>query len=120
MGRFIQFLARGAQLPGMPKARHVVERAVAPYLRDDMAATLDRTADLQDQISETRLRFERLERHQPTVLNAISTANGASRLLRREVVATEARLMAEVADLREQVARLAEMIEATRPPHRDA
>ncbi|HUP73238.1 MAG TPA: hypothetical protein VM282_09330 [Acidimicrobiales bacterium] len=120
MGRLANFLSRGAKLPGMPKARHVVERAVAPYLRDDLNATLARTVELQSQISEMRLKLERIERHQPTVLNAISTANGASRLLRRDLVETEARLMAQVDDLREQVARLAEMLEAARPTHRDA
>ena len=107
MGRLSNFLSRGAKVPGMRKARHVAERALAPYLRDDLNATLARTVDLQSQISEMRLKLERIERHQPTVLNAISTSNGASRLLRRDLVDTEARLMAQVVVLREQVARLA-------------
>lgn len=99
MGRLTRFLAGGARLPGMPKARHVAEKAVAPYLRDDLVATLAelrqvgaRTDLLQAQIEGMQRRIDelsesnaRLERHQPTVLNAISTANGASRLLRREL-----------------------------------
>jgi predicted SAM-dependent methyltransferase len=96
----------------MPKARHVAERAVAPYLRTDLAATLDelrqveaRTEQMYTQIGELQRRHDelaaataRLERHQPTVLNAISTANGASRLLRRELVEAH-RQIAELADL---------------------
>ena len=99
MGRLTRFLAGGAKLPGMPKARHVAEKAVAPYLRDDLAATLAelrlvgaRTELLQSQIEHMQRRIDeltesnaRLERHQPTVLNAISTANGAARLVRREL-----------------------------------
>src|SRR5687768_1212796 len=95
----MRFLAGGARLPGMPKARHVAEKAVAPYLRNDLARMLDelrqvgaRTEQLYAQVQEMQRRNDalaeataRLERHQPTVLNAISTANGASRLVRREL-----------------------------------
>jgi predicted SAM-dependent methyltransferase len=119
VGRLTNFLARGAKLPGMPEARHVAERAVAPYLRDDLAATLDRMVAVEAQISELQAKLERLERHQPTVLNAISTANGASRLLRRDLVETEARLMAHVGELREQMARLGPTIFADMSPHID-
>jgi hypothetical protein len=100
----------------MPKARHVAERAVAPYLRNDLASTLDelrlvgaRTEQLYAQVDELQRRSDaltdataRLERHQPSVLNAISTANGASRLVRRELgqqIAELSRQIAEVGDM---------------------
>jgi predicted SAM-dependent methyltransferase len=93
----------------MPKARHVAEKAVAPYLRNDLASTLDelrlvgaRTEQLYAQVEALQRRSDelaeataRIERHQPSVLNAISTANGASRLVRREL----GQQIAEVADL---------------------
>jgi len=76
-------------VPGLPQARHVAEKAIAPYLRADLhAVNLDLIAHRAAHgafVDETRVRLDVIEGSQPVVLNAISSTNGTSRLLRREV-----------------------------------
>ena len=112
MSRLSKYFARGAKLPGMPQARHVAERAVAPYLRDDLAATLVRMVELEARVTDLQLKLDGVERHQPTILNAISTANGASRMLRREFTESEQRLIANDEALGQQIVALTELANA--------
>jgi hypothetical protein len=99
MGLLKRALRPMRRAPGVPQARHLAEQAVAPYLRADVSSlhdtllelvgrveslersnheTIHRTGQMADTIGE-------LESRQPAVLNAISSVNGTSRLLRREL-----------------------------------
>lgn len=110
MSRIRRGLRKLTRLPGMPQARHVAERSVAPYLRHDLhllgvdhGLTVQRLAALelkvaaldalvsptQNAISD---RLRGLEVHLPTVLNAISSTNGTSRQLARRNAELEDRL----------------------------
>lgn len=81
-------LKRLTRVRGIPQARHMAERAVAPYVRDDVHNLLldhQRTAERVSELEHQMARLERIEAHMPTLLNAISSANGTTRLLMREV-----------------------------------
>ena len=100
-------LRRLMKLRGLPQARHVAERAVAPYLRDDLhslhldhIALVQRIENLERIAADTTLEervsaqltrmgntIDEIERHQPAVLNAIASVNGTVRILRREFAA---------------------------------
>lgn len=98
MGRLKNMLRRVTRAPGVPTARHLTERAVAPYLREDLYSLhqglLDtvRRLEVQEQHlaaevlhnTATRDAVTDIERHMPSVLNAIASTNGTTRLLRRE------------------------------------
>ncbi|MEO5899103.1 MAG: hypothetical protein ABIR68_03090 [Ilumatobacteraceae bacterium] len=98
MGRLKNMFRRVTKAPGVPTARHLTERAVAPYLREDLytlhQGLLDtvRRLEVQEQNlaaevvrnAATRDAVTDLERHMPSVLNAIASTNGTTRLLRRE------------------------------------
>ena len=110
-------LRRLTKLRGVPEARHVAERAVAPYLRHDVhslnldhVALAQRIEGLEQVVAETDARtsgqiagmahaIEQIERHQPAVLNAIASVNGTTRILRREFEAV-AQLATEIERLR--------------------
>ena len=104
-------IRRLTTLRGVPQARHVTERAVAPYLRHDVhslhldhialvhrienleriaaeaagAAAVTRVEEaLRAQIASLAHTIDQIERHQPAVLNAIASVNGTVRILRRE------------------------------------
>ena len=62
MGRLTRFFSRGAKLPGMPQARHVAERAVAPYLRDDLVATLDELRQVGAHTDKMQLQLDDMQR----------------------------------------------------------
>jgi len=93
-----KLLQRLTRLRGVPQARHVAERAIAPYVRDDVhqllldhQRTAERVSDLESQIAETLSvlarsieRIDRVETHLPTVLNSIDSTNSTTRLLMRE------------------------------------
>ncbi|MEO6157087.1 MAG: hypothetical protein ABIQ39_05600 [Ilumatobacteraceae bacterium] len=88
MRRLLRSLTRA---PGVPKARHVAERALAPYLRADLQslhegliATVQRLEVHERELAELHRIVHDLETHMPAVLNAISSTNGTTRLLRRE------------------------------------
>jgi hypothetical protein len=84
---------------GVPEARHIAERAIAPSVRDDVhrllldhQRTAERVSDLEHQLAEavSRLnqsieRIDQFEQHLPTILNSISSTNGTARVLMREV-----------------------------------
>jgi SAM-dependent methyltransferase len=101
-------IRRITMLRGVPQARHVTERVVAPYLRHDLhslhldhVALVQRIENLERAAGESaadaaRLRahissvahtIDQIERHQPAVLNAIASVNGTVRILRRELEA---------------------------------
>jgi hypothetical protein len=99
MGRVKEALRRVTKWPGVPQTRHLAERTVAPYLRADVhqialdqSLTGQRLFELtqtvehlrQLQVPELQAAVRALEVHQPTVLNAIASANGTARLLARE------------------------------------
>jgi uncharacterized protein (DUF3084 family) len=76
----------------VPQSRHVAERAVAPYLRADLAAlhnqlldTIARLDAVEAQLRELSTTVGAIEQHQPAVLNAIASTNGTARILRREL-----------------------------------
>ena len=98
MGRLGSGLRKLARSPGVPQARHLAERSVAPYLRNDLhrlaldhGLTVDRLSDLERKVENLVGVFSSMssvvasiETHQPAILNAISSTNGATRLLARE------------------------------------
>jgi hypothetical protein len=79
--------ARAARLPGVLPARRVTELLLAPNVRSlrhrtaDLEGRLDR---LEDTVHRLHLAIEALESHQPAVLNAIASTNGAARRFARE------------------------------------
>lgn len=95
MARFTRFLRRATTLPGVPQARHVTERAVAPYLRADVQSLHHDLVDALERLGAVERRLDAIEEHMPAVLNAIVSTNGNARLTQRELTA-----------LREQVAEL--------------
>jgi hypothetical protein len=111
MGRSSSFIRRILRLPGVPEARHVAERAVAPYLRADLVSLHEtilehnhRLRHVEDRVNGAADVIDDVQRHMPAVLNAIASVNGTARLLRRELdevsgelKATGARLDASVA-----------------------
>jgi hypothetical protein len=86
-----QYVRRLLRLPGVPEARHVTERVVAPYLRADLMSLHEtllqhnhRLVHAEELLHSTAAATSDIERHQPAVLNAIASSNGTARLLRRE------------------------------------
>ncbi len=102
MARIKAMARRATKAPGVPQARHLAERTVAPYLRADLQSLNDgltvtaqrtdtqdlRILELQRGIAQSHAAVRSLEDHMPAVLNAINSTNGTSRLLRRELTAT--------------------------------
>lgn len=91
MSRLKNLLHRGTKLPGMPKARHITERAVAPYLRADLhslhldlISLAERLTALEDANRALSTAVADIETHMPPVLNAIASTNGTARILRRD------------------------------------
>lgn len=98
MSRLSWGVRRLTRSPGVPQARHIAERSVAPYLRSDVHAlgishglTVDRISDLELKVEQLYREFfasveavRSMEAHQPTILNAIASTNGTTRLLARE------------------------------------
>jgi hypothetical protein len=92
-------IRKATSAPGVPKARHVAERTVAPYLRADLhqlhldhAATVERLLQLEVKVEllhhalgEYADRLGSIERHQPALLNALASMNGTARVLSRRV-----------------------------------
>src|SRR4051812_4059236 len=81
-----------AKAPGVPEARHVTERAVAPYLRADVhqlgldhSLTVGRLSALELKVQALVDSVAAIELHQPTILNSIASTNGTARLLARQV-----------------------------------
>lgn len=99
MGRVAQGVRKLAKTPGIPQARGLAERSVAPYLRADMhglaadhGLTVDRLSELElkvdtlyQALSGLHHTVEVIESHQPEVLNAIASTNGTTRLLARRL-----------------------------------
>jgi hypothetical protein len=84
--------ARIRRLPGVPQSRHVAERAVAPYLRADLHSlhqdfivVADRVTVARADLDELRRAVADIESNMPAVLNAISSMNGASRMVKRQL-----------------------------------
>ena len=136
-------LRRLTTVRGVPQARHLAERAVAPYLRDDVhslhldhIALVQRMENLERIAADTSLEqrvdahlarmlhtIADIERHQPAVLNAIASVNGTVRILRREFEAVAqlgaltdeaSALMIRVRELQETMLRLEFEIERIR------
>jgi hypothetical protein len=128
-------LRRLTTVRGVPQARHVAERAVAPYLRHDVhslhldhVALVRRIENLERVVADTGVEerlsaqiagmahaIDQIERHQPAVLNAIASVNGTVRILRREFEAVAqlagvtdeaSALMSGVRELQETARRL--------------
>jgi hypothetical protein len=64
--------------PGVRTARKAAERAVTPYARIELAQKAEEIAQLRAAVAD-------LEASMPAVLNAISSMNGATRLVKREL-----------------------------------
>jgi Methyltransferase domain len=113
MPRFLGSFRRVLRAPGVPQARHLAERAVAPYLRADVASiAADQARTATDQ-STTAERVQRvdlttnhrlhlleeamnsLQTHMPAVLNAIASTNGTARQFARQHIELE-RQLAEI------------------------
>jgi hypothetical protein len=109
MRRLVRALTR---LPGVARARQLIEKAVAPYVRADihrhrleLDAVRQRIGELEEwlrglgdeihgrdvPIAELRAAVADLERHLPPVLNAIASTNGAARVLARRLDEVAAR-----------------------------
>ena len=91
-----RFVRRATTLPGVPEARHVAERAVAPYLRADLHSLHQDLVEVAERLNRLEHRLDAIEEHMPGVLNAIVSTNGNARLAQREMTA----LRDEVAELR--------------------
>ena len=83
----------------MPQARHVTERAVAPYLRADLHSLHQDLVAAVERIHAVEQRLDAIEEHMPAVLNAIVSTNGNARLTQRELTG----LRDEVGALRQAV-----------------
>ena len=112
MSAVSQYVRRLLRLPGVPQARHVTERAVAPYLRADLTSLHEtqlqhnhRLAHAEELVRSTAAATADIERHQPAVLNAIASSNGTARLLRREQAELDQLVRRELAELRDLVGR---------------
>ena len=100
VARFKRFVRRATTLPGVPQARHVTERAVAPYLRADLRSLHRDLVDALDRLGRIEQRLDAIEENMPAVLNAIVSTNGNARLTQRELTS----LRAELADVRAALA----------------
>jgi phage shock protein A len=107
VARFSSFVRRAARLPGVPQARHVTERAVAPYLRADLHSLHSDLVDALERIGRIEQRLDAIDEHMPAVLNAIVSTKGNARLTQREMTA----LRAEIAELRAATAALDAAVE---------
>lgn len=92
MGRLKDVVRRITRVPGVPEARHVTERVVAPYLRADLQGIhadqigmSSRIDALHGRLDTFSSRLDDMDQHMPLVLNAIASTNGTARLLRREL-----------------------------------
>jgi hypothetical protein len=107
-----QYVRRLLRLPGVPEARHVTERAVAPYLRADLTSLHEtqlqhnhRLVHAEELLHSTAAATADIERHQPAVLNAIASSNGTARLLRREQAELDDLVRRELAEIRDLMGR---------------
>jgi hypothetical protein len=94
MSRFSRFVRRATKTRGVAKARHLSERAVAPYLRADLTSLHHDLVETIERLNRLQERVDAIEEYQPAVLNAISSTNGNARLLRRELDGVRAELEA--------------------------
>jgi hypothetical protein len=111
MSGLSRYVRRALRLPGVPEARHVTERAVAPYLRADLTSMHEtllehnhRIGHAEQVVHASAAAVADLERYQPAVLNAIASTNGTARIVRREL-----------GDVRAETAALADRIERVEP-----
>jgi SAM-dependent methyltransferase len=100
------YVRRLLRLPGVPEARHVTERAVAPYLRADLVSMHEtqlehnhRLVEAEKTLHATAAATADIERYQPAVLNAIASTNGTARLLRREQAELQEKVRADTSRL---------------------
>jgi SAM-dependent methyltransferase len=121
-----QFVRRLLRLPGVPEARHVTERAVAPYLRADLtsmhATQLEhnhRLVHAEELLHSTAAATAEIERHQPAVLNAIASVNGTARLLRREQGELDAFTRRELGDARGELVEIRDLADREHTEVRD-
>jgi hypothetical protein len=88
MGRIREGLRKLTKSPGVPQARHIAERSVAPYLRADVHQLALDHASAMERLTSLELKadglLQGLDAHMPAVLNAIASSNGTARLLARE------------------------------------
>ena len=116
MGRVRGRVRKLTKAPGVPQARHIAERTVAPYLRADVhqlgldhAQTVQRLSALEQKVQVLVNAVSALESHQPTILNAIASTNGTARLLAREL--NELRNADQYGQLADQYGQLADKTE---------
>ncbi len=109
MNWFKSSARRASRAPGVPQARHVTERAVAPYLRADLTSLHETMLELNHRLSHVEAQtadhaahIGDMQRHLPAVLNAISSINGTTRLVRREL-ADARRELTEAEELRDGI-----------------
>jgi hypothetical protein len=118
MGKTRRFLRRLAKARGVPQARHIAERSIAPYVRADLhelwlshvgvvdhLTALQQVVDrLQAQVHGAAVLLQSMETHQPMILNAIASTNGTTRILSREtarIAARETALKAAIEEIGE-------------------
>lgn len=104
-------LRRIARVPGVRKARHVSERAVAPYLRADLHQLSLDQVKLAQRLSE----LEGLVHvNQPELLNAIASSGGTARTLVRAIESGDAAVRAEMRPHIEAIAYILRRVETLR------
>lgn len=106
MSRLSAYIRRVLRTPGVPQARHVTERAVAPYLRADLTSLHETMLDLNHRLVIAQAGIEAVEQHMPSVLNSIASTNGVARLLRRETAGRLDALESRTAAMADQLAAL--------------
>jgi hypothetical protein len=88
MGRVKRGLRKLTRSPGVPQARHIAERSVAPYLRADLHQLVLDHAAVEHRLTAVQMKVDglaqALDSHMPAVLNAIASTNGTARILSRE------------------------------------
>ncbi len=96
MGRLAKSVRKLTKAPGVPKARHVTERVVAPFLRADLHQLNLDHRQTAERVTTLEQKVESMMGSQPSVLNAISSTNGTARLLAREIAAGDEAIRAEL------------------------
>ncbi|MCU1500245.1 MAG: hypothetical protein JWM47_4198 [Acidimicrobiales bacterium] len=112
---------RVTKSPGVPQARHLAERSVAPYLRADVHQLAIDHEENHHRITELQLRVEELARAlgeiegtQPQVLNAVASTGGTARTLARAIETGDAAIRAEMRPHIDAIAHVMRRVETIR------
>ena len=89
MSRVKNMVRKLLQMPGVPQARHVAEKAVTPHVTAQVHALTVGYAELERKV-------DAVWEHQPAVLNAIASTNGTARILVRQFQEGDERVLAQM------------------------